>query len=194
MTPPPSDQGSGTFHHGQQACGDRSRLRELPQLLQFGLVHLAAVASDAAPRVEVLTAQAAGDGHVFHLDGKKRRCEWSPGGTCWLKSVTHPAGGALVFMLRLLCFRLLLSLPSPLSPILSGAAVALCSGLLTRLVVFRTLHGLSFTGYRTLSGTETEQEACFQSLNSRNSRMSWRLSWKSLQLERGLSGNPRSPR
>lgn len=62
-------------------------------------------------------------------------------------------------MLRLLRFRLLLSLPSPLSPILSGAAVALCSGLLTRLVVLRTLHGLSFTSYRTLSGTKTKQEA-----------------------------------
>lgn len=183
LTPPPSDQGTGTFHHGQQAGGNGARLRELPELLQFGLVHLAAVASDAAPRVEVLTAQAAGDGHVFHLGGEKGRCEWSRGRTCWAKSAaTHPAGGALIFMLRLLRFRLLLGLPPPLSPILSGAAVALRSRLLTRLAVFRTLHGLSFTGYRTLSGTKTKQEACLQLLKiSRNSRRSWRLSWKSFR-------------
>lgn len=54
--------------HGQQAGGNRARFSELAQLLQFGLVHLAAVAADAAPRVEVLAAQAAGDGHVVHLD------------------------------------------------------------------------------------------------------------------------------
>lgn len=56
-----------TFDHGEQAGGNRARFSELAQLLQFGLVHLAAVAADAAPRVEVLAAQAAGDGHVIHL-------------------------------------------------------------------------------------------------------------------------------
>lgn len=37
-----------TFHHGEQAGGNRARFSELAQLLQFGLVHLAAVAADAA--------------------------------------------------------------------------------------------------------------------------------------------------
>lgn len=49
-----------------------------------------------------------------------------------------------------LVFRLLLSLPSPLSLIVSRAAVALRLALL---VVVHTLHLFSLPGYRTLSGT-----------------------------------------
>lgn len=62
-----------TFDHGEQAGGNRARFSELAQLLQFGLVHFAAVAADAAAWVEVLAAEAAGDGHVLHLDGRMGR-------------------------------------------------------------------------------------------------------------------------
>lgn len=57
-----------TFHHGEQAGGDRARLRKLPQLFQFGLVHFAAVAPDAAPRFEVLAAKTTRDSHILNLD------------------------------------------------------------------------------------------------------------------------------
>lgn len=57
-----------TFHHGEQAGGNRTRLCKLSQLFQFGLVHFAAVAPDAAPRVEVLAAKTTRDSHILNLD------------------------------------------------------------------------------------------------------------------------------
>lgn len=57
-----------TFHHGEQAGGDRTRLCKLSQLFQLGLVHFAAVAPDAAPRFEVLAAKTTRDSHILNLD------------------------------------------------------------------------------------------------------------------------------
>lgn len=70
-----------TFHHGEQAGGDRARLCELSQLFQFGLVHFAAVAPDAAPRVEVLATKTTRDSHILNLDlrdTKKRQALAKP--------------------------------------------------------------------------------------------------------------------
>lgn len=61
-----------TFHHREQACGNCSRLCELSELLQFGLVHFAAVTPDAAARVKVLTTQTTGDCHILHLKREQR--------------------------------------------------------------------------------------------------------------------------
>lgn len=77
---------------------------------------------------------------------------------CFLTfTVTYPTSGPLIFMLCLLIFRLLFSLPSPLSLIVSRAAVALWPSWLTRLVAVHTLL-LSFPCYRTLSGTVKDVE------------------------------------
>lgn len=163
-----------TFHHGEQAGGDRTRLRKLSQLFQFGLVHFAAVAPDAAPRFEVLAAKTTGDSHILNLDlrdTKKRQalakqCPFiylfSPSLRTHpipdLKSGTYPASGPLVFMLRLLIFRLLFAFPPPQSLIGRRAAVTLWPSWLTELVVVPALHCVSFPRHRTLSGTANKVE------------------------------------
>lgn len=157
-----------TFHHGEQAGGDRTRLCKLSQLFQLGLVHFAAVAPDAAPRFEVLAAKTTRDSHILNLDlrdTKKRqtmliylfiftvsvhpRFKVIPD----FKSGTYPASGPFVFMLCLLIFRLLFAFPPPQSLIGSRAAVTLWPSWLTELVVVPALHCVSFPRHRTLSGT-----------------------------------------
>lgn len=90
---------------------------------------------------------------------------------CFLKFiVTYPTSGPFIFMLCLLIFRLLFSLPFSLSLIVSRAAVALWSSWLTQLVVVHNLHWFSFPCYRTFSGTVKDVETSGELV-----RLAWEL-------------------